>query len=123
MSFFNCNLTGNAGGNGGNGGNVTISNALIINKVIPMPNGDRTTVDIDLSNELAEHPNVRNNNIYVEIVKGGIYSGAAVTKTLNLSHDYNSETKVLTLTSSFKYAPYATVDNADIEVNIVITDY
>lgn len=123
MSFFNCNLAGNTGGSGGSGGGSEVinNNYLIINKVIPMSNGDRTTVDIDLSNELAEYPNVTTNNIHVEIIKGGLYSGSAVTKTLELSHAYNSETKVLTLTSSIKYAPYATVDNTDVEVNIIIT--
>ena len=116
MSFFNCNLAGSAGG-----GAEVIYNYLIINKVIQTTAIDRTTIDVDLSNELAEYPDVRNDNIYVEIVQGGLNATQAMSRTINLTHDYNSESKVLTLKSNLKYAPYATIVDTSIELNIVVT--
>ena len=108
MSYFNSNITG---GSGGASGLVT---KFI--KTIAISSSALAEVTIDISSDITNYKNITNDNIIIELNN----ASAIAAGDAELSHTYNAETGVITITSTNSNIPFASSSKVNIKLNIYV---
>ena len=112
MSYFNSNITGGSGGSGGSAGGLVTK----FMKTITISSSALAEVTIDISSDITNYKNITNDNIIIELNNASaIAAGDAV-----LSHTYNAETGVITITSTNSNIPFASGSAVELDVNVYV---
>ena len=109
MSYFNSNITGGSGGAAG--GLVTK-----FMKTIAISSSALAEVTIDISHDISNYKDITNDNIIIELNN----ASAIATGDAELSHTYNAETGVITITSTNSNIPFASSSTAELDVNVYV---
>lgn len=109
MSYFNSNITGSSGGAAG--GLVTK-----FMKTIAISSSALAEVTIDISHDITNYKDIINDNIIVELNN----ASAIAAGDAELSHTYNAETGVITITSTNSNIPFASSSAVELDVNVYI---
>ena len=111
MSYFNSNITGGSGGSGGASGLVTK-----FEKTITISSSELAEVTIDISRDVSNYKDVTNDRIIVELND----ASAIAAGDAKLSHTYNAETGVITITSTNSSIPFASSSAVELSVNVYV---
>ena len=109
MSYFNSNITGGSGGAAG--GLVTK-----FVKTITISSSTLAEVTIDISSDISNYKDVTNDNIIIELNN----ASAIAAGDAELSHTYNAETGVITITSTNSSIPFASSSAVELSVNVYV---
>lgn len=109
MSYFNSNITGGSGGAAG--GLVTK-----FEKTITISSSELAEVTIDISNDVSNYKDVTNDRIIVELND----ASAIAAGDAKLTHTYNSETGIITITSTNSSIPFASSSATELSVNVYV---
>ena len=109
MSYFNSNITGGSGGAAG--GLVTK-----FMKTITISSSALAEVTIDISSDITNYKDITNDNIIIELNN----ASAIAAGDAELSHTYNVETGVITITSTNSNIPFASGSAVELDVNVYI---
>lgn len=109
MSYFNSNITGGSGGAAG--GLVTK-----FMKTIAISSSALAEVTIDISHDITNYKDIINDNIIIELNN----TSAIAAGDAELSHTYNAETGVITITSTNSNIPFASGSAVELDVNVYI---
>ena len=109
MSYFNSNITGGSGG--ATGGLVTK-----FVKTITISSSALAEVTIDISSDITNYKNITNDNIIIELNN----ASAIAAGDAELSHTYNAETGVITITSNNSNIPFASSSAVELSVNVYV---
>lgn len=111
MSYFNSNITGGSGGSGGASGLVTK-----FEKVIAISSSELAEVTIDISSDVSNYKDVTNDRIIVELND----TSAIAAGDAKLTHTYNAETGIITITSTNSSIPFASSSAVELSVNVYV---
>lgn len=106
MSYFNSNITGGSGG-----GLVTK-----FVKAITISSSALAEVTIDISHDISNYKDVTNDNIIIELNN----TSAIAAGDAELSHTYNADTGVITITSTNSNIPFASSSAVELSVNVYV---
>ena len=109
MSYFNSNITGGSGGAAG--GLVTK-----FMKTIAISSSALAEVTIDISHDITNYKNITNDNIIIELNN----ASAITAGDSELSHTYDAETGIITITSTNSNIPFASSSAVELDVNIYV---
>lgn len=109
MSYFNSNITGGSGGAAG--GLVTK-----FMKTIAISSSALAEVTIDISSDITNYKDITNDNIIIELNN----ASAIAVGDAELSHTYDAETGVITITSTNSNIPFASSSAVELDVNVYI---
>lgn len=109
MSYFNSNITGGSGGAAG--GLVTK-----FVKTITISSSALAKVTIDISRDISNYKDVTNDNIIIELNN----ASAIAAGDAELSHTYDAETGIITITSTNSNIPFASSSAVELDVNVYI---
>lgn len=109
MSYFNSNITGGSGGSAG--GLVTK-----FMKTITISSSALAEVTIDISNDISNYKDVTNDRIIVELND----ASAIAAGDAKLTHTYNAETGIITITSTNSNIPFASSSAVELSVNVYV---
>lgn len=111
MSYFNSNITGGSGGSGVASGLVTK-----FVKTIKISSSKLARVTIDISKDISNYKDVTNDRIIVELNDvSAIAAGDA-----ELTHTYDAETGIITITSTNSSIPFASSSAVELSVNVYV---
>lgn len=111
MSYFNSNITGGSGGSGVASGLVT---KLV--KTITISSSELAEVKIDISRDISNYKDVTNDRIIVELNDvSAIAAGDA-----ELTHTYDAETGMITITSTNSSIPFASSSSVELSANVYV---
>lgn len=110
MSYFNSNITGGSG-SGGASGLVTK-----LEKKVAISSSALAEVTIDISHDITNYKDIINDNIIVELNN----ASAIATGDAELSHTYNAETGIITITSTNSSIPFASSSAVELSVNVYV---
>ena len=108
MSYFNSNITGGSGGGSG-----LITKFM---KTIAISSSALAKVTIDISSDIANYKDITNDNIIIELNN----ASAIAAGDAELSHTYDAETGVITITSTNSNIPFASSSAVKLDVNVYI---
>lgn len=108
MSYFNSNITG---GSGGASGLVTK-----FVKTITISSSALAEATIDISHDITNYKDIINDNIIIELNN----ASAIAAGDAELSHAYNAETGVITITSTNSNIPFASNSVVELSVNVYV---
>ena len=108
MSYFNSNITG---GSGGASGLVTK-----FTKTIAISSSALAEVTIDISGNISNYKDITNDRIIIELND----TSAIAAGDAELSHTYNAETGVITITSTNSNIPFASSSAVELNVNVYV---
>ena len=108
MSYFNSNITG---GSGGASGLVTK-----FMKAITISSSALAEVTIDISKDITNYKNIINDNIIIELNN----ASAIAAGDAELSHTYDAETGIITITSTNSSIPFVSSSAVEISVNVYV---
>lgn len=111
MSYFNSNITGSSGGGGGASGLVTK-----LEKSVVISSSELAEVTIDISGDINNYADITNDRIIIELNN----ANAIAAGDAELSHTYNAETGVITITSTNSNIPFASSSAVELNVNVYI---
>lgn len=111
MSYFNSNITGGSVGSGGASGLVTK-----FMKTIAISSSALAEVTIDISSDITNYKDITNDNIIIELNN----ASAIAAGDAELSHTYDTETGVITITSTNSNIPFASSSAVELDVNVYI---
>lgn len=109
MSYFNSNIIGGSGGAAG--GLVTK-----FMKTIAISLSALAKVTIDISSDITNYKDITNDNIIIELNN----ASAIAAGDAELSHTYDAETGVITITSTNSNIPFASSSAVELDVNVYI---
>ena len=109
MSYFNSNITGGSGGAAG--GLVTK-----FMKTIAISSSALAEVTIDISHDITNYKDITNDNIIIELNN----ANAIAAGDAELSHTYDTETGVITITSTNSNIPFASSSTVELSVNVYV---
>ena len=110
MSYFNSNITGGSG-SGGASGLVTK-----FVKAITISSSALAEVTIDISNDITNYKDITNDRIIVELNN----ASAIAAGDAKLTHTYNAETGIITITSTNSSIPFASNSAVELSVNVYV---
>lgn len=111
MSYFNSNITGGSGGSGVASGLVTK-----FVKTIKISSSELARVTIDISKDISNYKDVTNDRIIVELNDvSAIAAGDA-----KLTHTYDAETGIITITSTNSSIPFASSSAVELSANVYV---
>ena len=110
MSYFNSNITGGSG-SGGASGLVTK-----FVKTIAISSSTLAEVTIDISHDINNYKDITNDRIIVELND----ASAIAAGDSKLSHTYNAETGIITITSTNSSIPFASSSAVELSVNVYV---
>lgn len=109
MSYFNSNITGGSGGAAG--GLVTK-----FMKTITISSSALAEVTIDISRDITNYKYITNDNIIIELNN----ASAIAAGDAKLSHTYDAETGIITITSTNSNIPFVSGSAVKLDVNVYI---
>ena len=109
MSYFNSNITGGSGGAAG--GLVT---KFI--KTITISSSALAEVTIDISSDISNYKDVTNDRIIIELND----ASAIAAGDAKLTHTYDAETGIITITSTNSSIPFASSSAVELSVNVYV---
>lgn len=109
MSYFNSNITGGSGGAAG--GLVTK-----FMKTITISSSALAEVTIDISRDITNYKDITNDNIIIELNN----ASAIAAGDAELSHTYDAETGIITITSTNSNIPFASGSAVELDVNVYV---
>lgn len=111
MSYFNSNITGSSGGGSSAGGLVTK-----FEKTVTISSSELAEITINISEDVLNYKDITNDRIIVELNN----ANAIAAGDAELSHTYNAETGVVTITSTNSSIPFASNSTVELSVNIYV---
>ena len=110
MSYFNSNITGGSGSDGASG--------LVtkFEKTIAISSSALAEVTIDISHDISNYKDITNDRIIVELND----VGAIAAGDSKLTHTYNAETGIITITSTNSNIPFASSSAVELNVNVYV---
>lgn len=111
MSYFNSNITGGSGGSGGASGLVTK-----FLKTIAISSSELAEVTIDISSDISNYKDITNDRIIVELND----ASAIAAGDTELTHTYDAETGIITITSTNSSIPFASSSAVELSVNVYV---
>lgn len=109
MSYFNSNITGGSGGEAS--GLVTK-----LEKKVAISSSALAEITIDISGDISNYADITNDRIIIELNN----SSAIAAGDAELSHTYNTETGVITITSNNSNIPFASSSAVELNVNVYV---
>ena len=109
MSYFNSNITGGSGG---------AASGLVTKfmKTITISSSALAEVTIDISSDITNYKDIINDNIIIELNN----ASAIAAGDAELSHAYDAETGVITITSTNSNIPFASGSAIELDVNVYV---
>lgn len=86
-------------------------------KTIAISSSALAEVTIDISSDITNYKDITNDNIIIELNN----ASAIAAGDAELSHTYNAETGVITITSTNSNIPFASGSAVELDVNVYIT--
>lgn len=111
MSYFNSNITGSSGGGSSAGGLVTK-----FEKTVTISSSELAEISIDISADVLNYKDVTNDRIIVELKD----TNAIAAGDAKLTHNYNAETGIITITSTNSSIPFASSSTTELNLNIYV---
>lgn len=108
MSYFNSNITG---GSGGASGLVTK-----FEKTIAISSSELAEVTIDISKDISNYKDITNDRIIVELND----ASAIAAGDAKLTHTYDTERGVITITSTNSSIPFASSSAVELSINVYV---
>lgn len=109
MSYFNSNIISGSGGSGGG----LVSK---FEKTVTISSSPSAQITIDISGDISNYADITNDRIIVELSN----ASAIAVGNAELSHTYNADTGVITITSTNSNIPFASSSTVELKVNIYI---
>ena len=109
MSYFNSNIISGSGGSGGG----LVSK---FEKTVTISSSPSAQITIDISGDISNYADITNDRIIVELSN----ASAIAAGDAKLSHTYNADTGVITITSTNSNIPFASGSTVELKVNIYI---
>lgn len=109
MSYFNSNIVSGSGGSGGG----LVSK---FEKTVTISSSPSAQITIDISGDISNYADITNDRIIVELNS----ASAIAAGDAELSHTYNADTGVITITSTNSNIPFASGSTVELKVNIYI---
>lgn len=111
MSYFNSNITGSSGGGSSAGGLVTK-----FEKTVTISSSELAKISIDISADILNYKDVTNDRIIVELND----ASAITAGHAKLTHNYNAETGIITITSTNSSIPFASSSATELSLNVYV---
>lgn len=111
MSYFNSNITGSSGGGSGASGLVTK-----LEKTVAISSSALAELTIDIRDDISNYADITNDRIIIELNN----ANAIAAGDAELSHAYNAETGVITITSTNSNIPFASSSAVELNLNVYI---
>lgn len=109
MSYFNSNITGGSGGVAG--GLVTK-----FEKTVTISSSPSAQITINISGDITNYKDITNDNIIIELNN----ANAIAAGDAELSHTYDAETGIITITSTNSNIPFASGSAVELDVNVYV---
>lgn len=110
MSYFNSNITGGSGS--GASGLVTK-----FEKTVRISSSELAEITIDISGDISNYADITNDRIIIELNN----ASAIAVGDAELSHTYNAETGIITITSTNSSLPFASSSAVELKLNLYVT--